>query len=530
MALRYKSHDFLDATMEEALKEYTRLKIGVAGDVERTKKVRRELCQQDLFYLLVGELGRYDMCHPWLYRRCREVQRNPDEILDLWAREHYKSTIITYGHTIMDILNNPEQTICIFSHSGKMAKKFLKPIKETFESNLELLYLFSDILYPKPRSQSPLWSVQDGLLVRRQCVRKEPTLYASGLVDSMPTGMHFDIRVYDDMVDRDSVNTPDQIEKTTECWVLSSYLGTETGVARYIGTRYHLHDTYSTMQERGIPTRVYPCTSDGTDDVRKTVLKSAEYLAKKRKEDGIYQFSCQMLLNPLADNVQGFKEEWLMYWNATNDKNLNKIIIVDPASGKRANQAGGTRSTKQANKDNDYTAMWVIGIGGDDNFYILDIVRDRLNLTQRTEMLLSLHRQWRPRRVGYEEYGMQADIEHIEYVQEEQNYRFKIWPLGGAMAKPDRIKRLVPIFESQRIFLPTSVIKHDYEGKAVDLVRVFKEDEYCKFPVLKHDDMLDSLSRIADEDMRLLPPAPQEYAYKAIREHRREMRRRRPVV
>src|ERR1039457_6095487 len=89
----------------------------------------RTLCKTDLFFLLWGACRRMDMDRDWYFDRCNEVQAKPDGYIDLWAREHGKSSIINFGLTIQEILNNPNTTIGIFSHTRPQAKAFLSNIK-----------------------------------------------------------------------------------------------------------------------------------------------------------------------------------------------------------------------------------------------------------------------------------------------------------------------------------------------------------------------------------------------------------------
>jgi predicted phage terminase large subunit-like protein len=705
----------------------------------------RELCRNDLFFLLTVACKRKDIDRDWLYERCREVEAKPDGQLDLWARDHYKSTLITFGKTIQDLLVNPELTVGIFSHTRPIAKGFLDQIKRELEANKFLQGLFPDALWEKPTTDAPRWSLDGGIILKRKTNPKEASIEAWGLVDGQPTGKHFTILVYDDMVTRESVTTAEQIKKVTSAWELSQNLGTQGGRKRYIGTRYHANDTYRTMMDRGsVETRLHPATDNGKMDGTSVFLPQ-ETLAEKRRDMGPYTFACftagspvlmsdwsekpieqikvgdevvgyalepgkrakltrskvlavnvrtaptieakfesgrsvrctpdhkwytgrrgkdvggtdshlayvplgfdknsvkslisvydprlsagpydersaawlagffdgegstsgnsihfhqtfgknlvvcemleaclrnlgfdfgktkverenerhepvrdyflkggraeilrflrlcrparshkiiqslfdngtrnfgkkyrdklvsidslgeqevfniqtetgnyvcygyatkncQMLQDPVADKSMGFREEWLKFYEKLGDvRSWNKYIVVDPASKRKVTS--------------DYTSMWVIGLAPDGNYYVIDMVRDRLNLTQRCKRLFDLHREHMPTAVGYEHYGMQSDIEHIKYVQEQENYRFNIIELGGSLAKEDRIQKLVPVFEQGRMWLPKTHGSVNYEGRRIDLIRSFIDDEYMSFPVATHDDMLDCMARILD--------------------------------
>ena len=449
----------------------------------------RRLCQEDLFFLLTVACMRKDIAKPWLYERVREVERSPDGRIDLWAREHYKSTIITFGKTLQDILCDPEVTVGIFSSTRPLAKDFMSQLKREMEQNTFLKDLFPDVLYRKPERESKAWSLDAGLLVRRKTNPKEPTVQAWGVVDGQPIGKHFSLLIYDDVVVLGSVSTPEMIKKTTDAWGLSLSLGADGGRMRIIGTRYHANDTYQTILDResAVP-RIYAATDDGTE-AGKAVFLADETLKKKRRDMGPYIFACQMLQNPLADNIQGFHEDWLRYYDAHNfnGQGMNHYLVVDPAGEKK--------------KDNDYTVMAVIALGNDGNYYLVDALRERLNLTQRAAAVFRFHRKYPIVRVGYEKYGLQADIEHIEYVQQQENYRFDVVPLGGPMPKNDRIRKLVPIFEQGRFIMPVRLPWVDQTGKMHDWVEDFKTYEYTTFPLSKHDDMLDCVARIVTPEL-----------------------------
>ena len=84
---------------------------------------------------------------------------------------------------------------------------------------------------------------------------------------------------------------------------------------------------------------------------------------------------------------------------------------------------------------------------------------------------------------------------------------FHIEELAGTkLSKEDRISRIIPRFEQGRIYLPEHMFYVDKEGKRLDLIRVFVDEEYLKFPFAKHDDMLDAASRIEDKKVGLIAP------------------------
>jgi len=427
----------------------------------------------------------------WYHARCYEVQDQPNGCLDVWAREHAKSEILTFAKIIQDILKDPNETIGIFSHNRPLAKQFLRLIKVEFETNEELKLLFSDILYIDPKRESPKWSVDDGITVKRSSNIKESTVESWGLIDGQPTSKRFSILHYDDVVARDQISE-DMIAKTSQELENSFALtASDPPIMRIIGTPQELGDTLCELMESGkFKLRLHPAVDANNAPVFFSETKLADFKEKMSPK----VFALQFLLDrkkALEAHEIGFESSWWKtYRGEVSWRSLNRYILVDPA---------GHRS-----ESNSLYACWVVGAGADRKWRVLDGCLDNLSLTQRADVLFDLVRRWDPLKVVYEKFGLQGDVEHLRDRQNRENFIFTIQEIGGGgginLNKDARIERLIPKFRAGEILFPEKLMYRTQDGRDIDLVKRFREVEYDKWPFNpRARDQLDALARLCDE-------------------------------
>ena len=229
---------------------------------------------------------------------------------------------------------------------------------------------------------------------------------------------------------------------------------------------------------------------------------SREILDQDMVDMTMYNYYGQMLQEPVPIGGGEFKDSWVQYYanGGIKPKTMNICILCDASAGNDAN--------KKKKKNSDFTSFAVVGLAPDNNYYLLDLIRDRFNPTERIDTLFTLHKKWnalsgKPPRVGYEEYGLMSDIHYIKLKSKEEGYNFQVIKLQGRMSKETRIRRIIPDMERGRWYFPESIIYVDTEGRRWDLVHELIYSELMNFPVARNDDCVDSISRVMDDDMMM---------------------------
>lgn len=236
---------------------------------------------------------------------------------------------------------------------------------------------------------------------------------------------------------------------------------------------------------------------------------SREVLAQKRLDLGSYNYAGQYDQEPVPLGGGEFKDHWVQYYpeGSIKPKDMNIAIIVD--------QAGGEELNKKKKKLSDWSVIIVIGLAADNNYYVLDMVRDRFNPTQRIDTIFMLHRKWnelagKPPKVGCEQIGLMTDTHYLNEKKKKDAYHFPVIALGAGqkISKEERIRKLIPVMEAMRWYMPHTLPYVDYEGRKWDLTKEMVTVEMKTFPKSKYDDIIDAASRILDAELSMVFPAP----------------------
>ena len=193
-----------------------------------------------------------------------------------------------------------------------------------------------------------------------------------------------------------------------------------------------------------------------------------EFLDNQKRVQGSYIFANQYQneIIPAEDAI--FRKEWLRYYSTIPVKK-NTFAFIDPAISQEEHA--------------DFTALTVIDVDENQNWYLRLAQRFKMNATKIVDMVFKVHTQFKPNIIGIEDVAFQKALLHM--MDEEMRRRKQMIPVtgikpGNQISKEMRIRGLVPRFEWGRMFLAQGLT--DFEM------------ELTQFPRGAHDDLLDSLS------------------------------------
>lgn len=356
----------------------------------------REAAEADLLtfiklvapHLLLGAI--HEELITWWSRTDRK-----DNQLVLLPRGHMKSKLAAY-RTAWYITNHPETTVLYVSATADLAEKQLYAIKQIIDSPIYRRY-WSNMIHPEEGKREK-WAVAEIAVDHPQ--RKlegirDATCKAVGLT-SNTTGFHADIVVLDDIVVPSNAYSEDGREKVTNAYSQLASIENPGAEEWVVGTRYHPKDIYDTMIN--MKETHYDNESDEESEIevyelfQRVVEIEGEFLwAKRTRKDGkAFGFDAKELARIKAkyiDTTQFYSQ----YYNDPNTTenariNSNNFQYFDKAAlnvkdgdwylrDRKLNIFAAIDFAFSLRRQADYTALVVVGVDHQANYYVLDIDR-----------------------------------------------------------------------------------------------------------------------------------------------------------
>lgn len=430
----------------------------------------------------------------------------------LLPRDHQKSALIAY-RVAWEITRNPAIRVLYISSTANLATKQLKFIKDILTHDTYRYYWPEMVNEEEGKREK--WTASEISVdhpTRKAEFIRDPTVFTAGLTTGI-TGMHCDIAVLDDVVVVENAYTMEGRERVERQYSLLSSIEGTGSYEWVVGTRYHPRDLYSKMLDMEVEIfngdgdiirkeplyEVYEGKvenrGDGTGqflwprqlgpngkrygfDVVELSKKRAQYLDK-------IQFRAQYYNDPNSYDNAIIKREWFQYYDP---KSLTRIGGKWFYRDRRLNIFAAVDFAFSLNKKADYTAITVVGVDRDYNYYVLDIDRFKSELiSEYFKHILDLHVKWDFRKVVCEVTAAQDVIVKdlkTNYISKHglalavEDFR----PTRTIGSKEERIEAtLQPRYSNRQIY--------HFRGGSCELL---EEELLSRNP--PHDDIMDSLA------------------------------------
>ena len=385
-------------------------------------------------------------------------------------RGHAKSTTVDMTYPLWAGCFEQEEFIVIISDTYTQAAEFINALKDEFENNPKIKWLFGNM-------KGDDW--QDGEFVLSNGIKyaaKGSGMKIRGIRHrhTRPTLM-----IFDDIENDENIKSAEQRQKLYH-WFTKAAIPAlaRGGRAVVIGTILHFDSLVNkVMKQQDVfkswQTRVfYAITTeeDGTERALWPEHRSLEKLRAMRDDPsdqdfiGSITFAQEYQHKPFSEEDAIIQPDWIKECEPSQvpDKHtrLARVLTIDPAASERQTA--------------DFTAMIVADLYTDGNVYIRAIRNQRTSPSVTADTVRELDEIYKPQVIGIEKGALGLVFRDL----------LEGLPVIGLEPDKDKVRRLLAVsrfFEAGRVY----TVKNIQNGQA------FRE-QLIEFPKGTHDDMVDA--------------------------------------
>lgn len=486
-------------------------------------------CLDDLYFLITkilyyNDAHKYGPFHKWM---CDTVGKVPGT-RELWLlpRDHFKTTILTIGHAIQQLLRDPTQALLIVSRKDDHAFVWSDEMRRQFTSNERLRQLFPQWCAGSLNElgSTSEWTVPAYIYVTGHR-RREPSVTVASM-KGRKQSRHYNWVYPDDCMDKED-SSEVGLREIREDWKEIIPLIDRDGGVVACGTRKHYNDLYQAIMDTGIY-KVY--VRHGLESAKETCkedecsrfalphpapdfktgkpleparMTRKDYDSKLRECEidaklGQSFFWHEYMNIPFSPTDRVFQPSWfprlddaMIPGGHEPFERLSKWIAVDTAWKDEEHPTGY-----------DFTVLVIGGFDDHGRLYILDILRSKTwTMKAGCEAIVTAMKAYGISRIIGEKVGEVTWFNFLRDRCRANNIPLQLLALtrGGRnqKSKIERIRGTQGYFEQGKVFTRKAAENYD------DMV-----NEFCNLGRWTNDDIADAISMFFDERV-IVRPLPQ---------------------